>query len=210
MRKITTSVADYDGPMINGHPALSVKAVQLWFSDTFTVNPTAEHVAPITQALNHCSLFEAHWRNTPEYKKMRRGNPAALRLRRIHEALATLQKELPVLVDSTRKVFPEAHGEGLVATIALLNSVNLLAPAYEKFHRPGVGREPEAWHRIARNIGPMILQVLKANSIARAGFGKPTSPAVKIMQLALTYLDERHSPEAIVDAMRTPTKRKGK
>jgi hypothetical protein len=87
--------------------------------------------------------------------------------------------------------------------------VDSLAPGFQTFGR-GPGREPELWRRIARNLGPMIIKALKSAGVKRAGFGKPTSPAVKIMRAALDYLDVRKSHDAIVDAMRIRKRGEGK
>jgi len=201
MRKNSTTKAEYDGPTINGRPALSIENVQQWFKEAYAVVPPQGEVAPIAQSLNHCALLASQWKSSPEFKQMRRSNPSTLRMQRIHVALTTLQKDLPVLIDDTLKVFPDARSTRLVGVIALLDSVNTLVPGFQKFGR-GPGREPERWHRIARNLRPMIIAALKSAGVKRAGFGKPTSPAVKIMRAALDYLDVRKSSEAIVDAMR--------
>jgi hypothetical protein len=209
MKKNSTARAKYDGPSINGCPALSIEDVQQWVKDAYDVVPPQSEAAVIAANLNHCLFLEAQWKNTPEFKKMRRNNQSISRIRRIHLALTTLQKDLPVLIDDTLKVFPDARTTRLLGVIALLASVNTLAPGFQTFgQRPG--REPELWRRIARNLGPMIITALKSAGVKRAGFGKPTSPAVKIMRAALDYLDVRKSHEAIVDAMRIRKRGEGK
>jgi hypothetical protein len=217
MRKDSTTKTEYDGPTINGRPALSIENVQQWFKEAYAVVPPQGEegkcffkcLALIAQSLNHCAFLQAQWKSTPEFKKMRRNNQSTLRMRRIHLALTTLQKDLPALIDDTLKVFPDARTTRLVSVIALLDSVNTLAPGFQTFGRRR-GREPELWHRIARNLGPMIIAALKSAGVKRAGFGKSTNRAVKIMRAALDYLDVRKSDEAIVDAMRIRIRREGK
>jgi hypothetical protein len=209
MKKNGTRSVEYDGPTINGRPALSIENVQQWFKEAYGVVPSQGEAAPIAQSLNHCAFLASEWKGTPELKKMRRNNPSRLRGQRIHLALETLQKDLPGLIDDYLKVFPDARTNQLVGVITLLNSVNALAPGFQEFAR-GPGREPELWHRIARNLRPMIITALKSAGVKRAGFGKSTNRAVKIMRASLDYLDVRKSEEAIVDAMRIRKRREGK
>jgi hypothetical protein len=127
-----------------------------------------------------------------------------LRTRRIAEALATLQNDLPVLIEETREVIGDKQSEeGLVAVMALLDAVNLLAGGYEKFRQRAAGREVDPWHRIARNLRPLILEALRSAGVKRpGGFGKITSPAVGIVKSALAYLEVEVSELAIVETMR--------
>ena len=157
-----------NGATINGRPALSEKDVQGWFNDAFQVEPVAEEVRPIAEAVNYCALFVAQWKRTPEFDEMRRSNPSMLRARRIGGALATLQNELPGLIDDTWKVLGDKQADKLVSVVALLDSVNLLEPGFQKFQRRS-GREPDPWHRIAQNLRPLILAALRSCEI-RAGF----------------------------------------
>lgn len=160
-----------NGATINGRPALSEKDVQGWFNDAFQVEPVAEEVRPIAEAVNYCALFVAQWKRTPEFDEMRRSNPSMLRARRIGGALATLQNELPGLIDDTWKVLGDKQADELVSVVALLDSVNLLEPGFQKFQRRS-GREPDPWHRIAQNLRPLILAALRSCGI-RAGFETP-------------------------------------
>jgi hypothetical protein len=209
MKKNGTKSVEYDGPTINGRPILSIENVQQWFKEAYGVVPPQGEAAPIAQSLNHCAFLASEWKGTFELKKMRRNNPSRLRGQRIHEALTILQDDLLGVIDDTLKVFPDARTNQLVAVIALLDSVNALAPGFQAFAR-GPCREPELWHRIARNLGPMIITAIKSAGVKRAGFGKSSNRAVKIMRAALDYLDVRKSDEAIVDAMRIRKKRVGK
>ena len=158
-RATRTLTLKAEGVTINRRPALTLESVQQWFSAAFNVVPEACAIAPIAQAINHCALLESQWRRTPELDEMRRSNPSMLRTRRIAEALATLQNDLPVLIEETREVIGDKQSEeGLVAVMALLDAVNLLAPGYEKFRQRAAGREVDPWHRIARNRGPSSLR----------------------------------------------------
>jgi hypothetical protein len=211
MRKNSTMKAEYDGPTINGRPALSVENVQRWIKDAYGdhVFPSQGEAVPIVQALNHCAWLEHQWKGTPEFKQMRRSNPSKKRMQRIHLALTTLQHDLPDLIEDHVKIDPDARTTRLVGVIALLDCANSLAPIFQTYGR-SPGREPELWRRIAKNIAPMIVAAVKSAGVRRAGFGKPTSPAVKIMGAALEYLEVSKSPEAIVEAVRDRKKRVGK
>jgi hypothetical protein len=206
-----TLILDAEGATINGRPALTLESVQQWFSDAFHVVPEVGAVAPIARAVNHCALLESHWKRTPEFDEMRRSNPSMLCMRRIAEALTTLQNDLPVLIEDTRNVIGDKQSEGLSAVIALLDAINPLAEGFQKFRQRGAGREVDPWHNIARNLRPLILDALKSAGVKRAGFGKAeTSKAIRIVKSALAYLGVQATEQAIVEAMRTRSRaRKG-
>lgn len=206
MRKKNTRKAEYDGPTINGRPALNIETVQRWIKDAYGDHVVASQgeAVPIVQALNHCAWFEDQWK--AEFKHMRRSNPSKKRMQRIHLALTALRHDLPDLIEDHVKIDPDARTTRLVGVIALLDCANSLAPIFQAYGR-SPGREPELWRRIAKNIAPMIVAAVKSAGVKRAGFGKPTSPAVKIMGAALEYLEVSKSPEAIVEAVRDRKKR---
>jgi hypothetical protein len=195
------SATEYVGTTINDHPILTTEEVQQWFSRANCVAPS-DAAESIAQMLNHCAFLFAQWKGTPELRASRRKNLSFLRIERIGEALRTLQTELPVLIGDTLKFSPGSRARGLVPVLALLDSVNLLAPGFQRYRPRGRGREPERWHNIARNLGLHITKIFKSSAGRRVGFGKPTSLGVAIMQSALAYLRVEKSPEAIVDAMR--------
>jgi hypothetical protein len=214
----TRPPAEYEGPTINGHPILSVENVQQWFKQACGCVPSLDDAARVARAVNHYDLFSALWKETREFKTSRQNNPSALRMRRIREALTTLQNDLPVLIEDTRKAFPDPQRSRLL--VALLDAVNSVAPrdpaaAHMKTAlarsvsaplRQGPGRKPSGWHYIAQELGPIIGEALKRCGVT-SGFGKPTSPAVKILELVFGYLSFATTAEAIVDAMRKPRKR---
>lgn len=193
-------------PLISGQAALSAKDVQRWFRDAYGVIPSAADVAPIAEALNHCRFLEGQWSDKPEFKKARRGNPSRLRMQRIGEALRSLQTDLADYLKDTRKVRPNDKHEELKALIKAVDSV---VPGFQKFTRSRRGPEPLLWHRIACSLKPLIVAALQSCGIKRAGFGKPTSPAIKIVQAALSYIGVEESVDTICDALRG-RKKKGK
>ena len=192
---------DYDGSTINGRPILSVDEVQKWFSDEACMVPV-DDAAAIARDLNDCAFVSFLWKSTPELKTARRKNASRLSMQRIYTALKMLQNELPVLITNTLKVHPKNPPPSLAPIEALLKSANDLEPGFRKYAPRGRGREPDLWHNIARNVGRKIAEAFAKHSRKRAGLGKPTSPAIKILKLALAYLEERHSEDAIVDAVR--------
>ena len=122
------SAAKYDGPFIDGHPALSIDEVRQWFRKFDRVVPDGAATA-IAQMLNHCAFLESQWKNTSEFKKARRSNASILRAKRVDEALSTLQRDLPVLIEDTLRVYPKRQPNQVDA---LLDLVNLLAPGFQK------------------------------------------------------------------------------
>lgn len=192
---------DYDGPTINGRPILGVEDVQKWFASEGCII-SAECAAAIARDLNYCALVSFLWKSTPALRSARRNSAFHLSSKRIHFALKSLQHELPILINNTRKVFPNTP-PSLVTIEALLAATNNVAPGFQKFAPRGRGRETDLWHNIARNVGQNITKAFAKYSGRRAGLGKSTSPAIKILKSALAYLDENHSEEAIVDAVRS-------
>lgn len=195
-----------DGPLISGRPALSLMEVQQWFRDAYRVVPGNDAVFPIAAALNHCLLFKSHWSAEPEFKKARRANPSKLRVQRIGAAVRALQADLPAYLDDAQKINPNLKNQDLGA---LLEAVKRVAQGFPKLAQPRRGREPLLWHRIACNLKPLIRSALKSSGVQKAGFGKPTSPTMKIMQSALCYLGVEESVDTIFDALRG-RKKKGK
>jgi|SRR5665213_552888 len=189
------------GATINGRPALSTKKVQEWFSKANCAAPE-DAAKVIAQMLNHYAFLAPIWKSTPELRARRRNNPSLRQMERIGEALRTLQTDLTDLIDKNLKEFSDRRANELKAWIALRDSVNVFATAFENYRPRGRGREPELWHNIVHKLGPNIIEIFRSSNGRRAGFGKPTSPAVTVMQAALEYLGEEKSPEAIVDAIR--------
>jgi hypothetical protein len=192
---------DYDGPTINGRPALSVREIQKWFSDEGCIIPM-EDAAAIAGDLNHCAFVSFFWKSTPSLRAARRTNPSRLSMQRTYTALKTLQNDLPVLIANTLKVHPKNPPPSLAPIEALLKTANNLEPCFRKYAPRGRGREPDLWHNIARNVGRKIAEAFAKHSKKRTGLGKPTSPAIKILKLTMSYLEEHHSEDAIVDAVR--------
>ncbi len=194
--------ANYDGPTINGRPILGVDDVQKWFAAEGCIIPP-ECAAAIARDLNHCALLSFLWKNTPELRAARGNSPSQIRMKRIYTALKSLQDELPILIANTDKASPRNPPSSLAPIEALLAAAIDVAPVFQKFVPRGRGREPDPWHNVARNVGRDIAKVFVEHSNRPAGLGKPTSPAIRIVKLALAYLDEHHSEEAIVDAVRS-------
>jgi hypothetical protein len=195
------SQSDYEGPTINGHPILGVDEVRQWFVDAGCKIPV-EAAVPIAQDLNGCALVSFMWKSAPELKAERRKSPSRQSMQRIYAALKALQNELPVLIANTLKVHPKIPPPSLAPVETLFKIVNDLEPRFRKYAPHGRGREPDLWHNIARNVGRKIADAYTKHSGRRVGLGKPTSPAIRILKLAMAYLDENHSEDAIVDAVR--------
>jgi hypothetical protein len=199
------SCDEYDGPIMNGHPILRSAEVQAWFNIAGCF-PSEEAVLPLVRTLNEYEFVGFFWKNTSVLRAQRWRDSSVVRNVRIAAALKTLQSELPTVIEATLRVFPDARTtERLRPIIELLDSVNSIAPRFQRFQKRR-GRQPDLWHTVARKIGAEILEILHAHG-HRVGLGKPTSPAIEILRKGLVYLDVHQSPEAIVDAVRKPRRR---
>jgi hypothetical protein len=190
----------FDGPTVNGHPLLSEADVQKWFESVDRQVPGGAALS-IAQMLNHYEFIGALWKSTPELREQRSANPSRLRLSRVAQALQTLEADLPTLLETAHEVLPSERLEEYRPVVELLDQVRELAPRF-RHSLPGRGRGAEPWHMVARKVGDRIVETLVTSTGRRFGFGKSTSPAIKILQSALAYLGVEKSPEAIVDAMR--------
>jgi hypothetical protein len=193
----TRSRPDYDGPTINGRPILVIEEVQTWFLRAGCTIPEYA-AAPIAQDLNHCAFLSREWKSTPELRAARRKSKSLLAMQRIYRAMRSLQNDLPILIHNTLQVHGSSRPPALEPIEALLEIVNRLEPGFRKYAPRGRGREPDLWHKIARNVGQKIADTYEKHSGRRPGLGKPTSPAIKILESALAYLDENHSAEAML------------
>jgi hypothetical protein len=200
------------GTTINCHPILTAETVQHWFRQTCDRLPCPDDAARLAATINHYDFLSALWKESTLSKTVREDNQSLLRMRRIGKALTTLQMALPEAIDDARKVLPPgAQDTGLNAVISLLDSVKILAPGFQKFVQRGRGRKPSRWHHVAHELRPLIVAALNSAGFKQAGFGKETSPAVKIMKLAFEHLCHATSEAAIVEAMRArpPRTKKG-
>lgn len=202
--------ANYDGPTVNGRPILTVETVQEWFREAFNVVPSADDAASIARDFNHCEWLVEEWK--PQYNEARRNREYVGRMARISKALTVLQVDLQKLYDDTLVAVQSPYNdEGFKAFVVLLDSVKLHEPAFQKFKK-GLGREPEKWHNLARNLGKKICDVAKKSGVNRCGLGKPTSPAILVLKRGLDWLDlderEKVTLDRVHDACRIPRKRK--
>jgi hypothetical protein len=194
------------GPCLNGHAPLDIPEVQAWFQKA-KCSISDDAAAAIARLLNEYDLLSAWWKNTSALQQLRQNNPSELRNRRIAAALLTLQTDLPITIDDTRKIHHDRETEALRLVAGFLDQLNLVAPLFQPF-LASRGRNPERWHIIARKIGPMIVDAFKTSEGRQVGFGQPTSPAIEILQSALDHLGVTASPVAVVDAMRPKRVRK--
>jgi hypothetical protein len=195
----------YDGPLLNGHPPLSIADVQTWFKIA-NCTIAQDHARTIAQLLNEYELLGAIWRNAPALRAQRRSNTSTIRNRRIAKSLISLQSDLGGMLKDVRRLVPKSRFQEFQPAVDLLTLVEQTTP-YFRQHLPRRGREADLWHVIAKKVGSEIVLAFKSSG-RRTGLGKPTSPAIKVLQRALAYLDLEVSPEAIVDAVRPKRVRK--
>jgi hypothetical protein len=197
---------EYDGPIVNGHPVLSIKEVQTWFK-AVGCNVSEEAATPIAQFLNEYEFLGALWKNSPELREQRHNNPSRLRNERIARALKTLQTDVPHKLDEIYQVLPKQRHRRFQPLANLLDLVNKIAPYFSE-NLPRGGRKADPWHVIARNVGALIVEAIKSTGKSRVGLGKPTSPAIRVLRRGLAYLGLSATQAAIVEAVRKPRKRK--
>jgi hypothetical protein len=196
-----TKGSDNSDPLVNRRAILKPEEIQKWFSDL--KRPiTSDDARGIAKMLNDYAFLQAFWKDTQTFKTRRQSNVSLLRLRRIADALLVLQSDLPALIEDSFKVDPKRQDQSIQDLIAFNDKVALYAKGYEEYRSRGRGRQSDGWHLVARKIGTEVLKVLSSNSHGKAGFGKATSPAIKIIQRSFSFLQEERSAEAIVDALR--------
>jgi hypothetical protein len=201
MARKKAKIEEEGGPTVNGHPVLSVNDVIGWFQK-YDCNVSEQSAIAIAQVLNQYEFLAPLWKDTPELRAKRRKNVSVLRNFRIADAIRTLQKDLPSLLDDARRVVPPDKLGALHPLESLLVDINSIASRFNSTKSPGRGRTPKTWHTVARKVGALIVDALRASNGRRAGLGKATSPAVKITRKALAYLGVNATPTAIVDAVR--------
>ena len=86
------TVKDDDGPILNGHPVLSVEQVGSWFR-AYNCNVSEAKALPIAQLLNEYEFVGSAWKDIPALESERR-SPSRLRNVRIANALMALQAGL--------------------------------------------------------------------------------------------------------------------
>lgn len=198
-----------DGPLINGHPILGINEVQQWFSDA-GYEANTESAKSLAQAINHAELFGYLWKNTSALRTQRGNDQFRLQCGRVTQALEVLRMDLPLIIEAVLKVDPNVQSDNFNQLKTLLNYANTTAPSFQQFSPRGRGRQPELWHNVARNLAKNIKAILEASSSRRFGYARATSPVVRILQMALIYLNIHKSPETIVEALRPKRTRKRK
>jgi hypothetical protein len=172
-----------------------------------TICPNFTVLAVIRRAKFERRLTGALWKGTFELREQRRNNPSRLRNERIAKALRVLQSELPQMLADVRKLVPEDHHKQYQPVIDLLILMDQIARHFSK-DLPRRGHDTDQWHIVARKVGALIVAAFKRSGRDRIGLGKPTSPAIEVLQRGLGYLGQNVSPEAIVDALRPKRVRK--
>ena len=158
-----TAQLDDWGPLVNGRPVLTVANVQEWSRSVHLPNMSDAAAAEAARQLNHLAFMRCQW--APEFAEQRKANPSAKRMQRIANALAVLQKDLPVVLNESRKIKPDADQSLTKALLDLVRSHRRVIDAYPRVR----GRPRELTGNVAANIGKLLLNVYDQ--------GRPTAKA---------------------------------
>ncbi len=150
---------DDGGPLVNGRPALTIRAVQSWCRSAHMHGVSDTAAAEVACQLNHAALLRTQW--SPEFAELRKANPSTKRIRRVADALATLRDDLPGLIDDSRAAKPDAD---MTLTEALLDLVQKHQPILDK-HPLARGRPRDLAGNVAANIGKLVSKLCDSRHI---------------------------------------------
>jgi hypothetical protein len=146
---MTSELVLFDGAegTINGHPILNAAEVTRWF-EAEGCSVDKRGALRIARLLNQYDFEGFYWRLTPKQQKQQRRTPYWVRNKRIARALATLEADLPLLIDAPTRVFPDGQRKGFTSLVKLRELVNQVRPRFKRFEsRKGAATETLACHR---------------------------------------------------------------
>jgi hypothetical protein len=172
---------EYDGPLINQRLPATIKLVQSWCQEAKAPILSDDDAGTMARDVNYALLFEAQWRD--EYKAARDENVSTQRMRRIAEAMATLQADLPKLIEDSRGFKPDAD---LSVTENLLEMVSRHQAIIDAYPRRKKGRDPSLEKNLTTNLAKKVLHLWGEAAT------KPAGDA--FAAVALTWLTGRPVP----------------
>jgi hypothetical protein len=149
------------GPLVNGRPILTRKKVQRWGQRAHLPELTDAAADEIACQLNHAELMGVFWKS--EFSAFRNANPSTQRMRRIADALRVLRNDLPVVINDSRTVKPNAD---LTLTEALLDLAQKHQPIIDKYGHVR-GRPRALQGNVAANVGKLVCKLCDQNRIPK-------------------------------------------
>jgi hypothetical protein len=188
---------EYDGPLINQRLPATIELVQSWCRKVKAPILTDDDAAAMAREVNHALLLEAEWRD--ESKAARDEELSTQRMRRIADAMATLQADLPKLIEDSRRFNPDAD---LSPTENLLEVLSRHQAIIDADPRRKKGRCQSLEKNLTTNLAKKVLHLWGQAATKRAGDA--------FAAVALTWLTGRLVPtsdEATRKARERRTKR---
>jgi hypothetical protein len=151
---------EYEGPLVNGRPALTETKVQAWCIAPRMPQISSAGAAEICRLLNDALLFSWLWPDRAA--KQRQANPSTQWMGRIARALRTLLNDLPQLIADSK-----VAGREVTLTETLLEHVEKHRLIAEKY-QTAPGRPVALEGNMATNIGKKIQEIWAAEHSGRA------------------------------------------
>ena len=148
---VKTVPPEYDGPLINGRLPATIELVQSWCVKAKAPMLSDDNAATIARGVNDALLLELLWRD--EYKAARADNLSTQRMQRIAEALATLQADLPELIEDLRRGNPRGDFSETENLLKMVSRHQGIIDAYPR-RKKGRGRSHEK--NLAANLAEKV------------------------------------------------------
>lgn len=149
-----TVTPEYDGPFINQRVPATTNLVKSWCQKAKAPILSDDDADAMARDVNYALLFDAQWRD--EYKAARDENVSTKRMRRIAEAMATLQADLPKLIEDLRRAKPDAD---LSVTENLLEVVSRHQAIIDAYPRRKKGRGLSLEKNLTTNLAKKVLRL---------------------------------------------------
>jgi hypothetical protein len=173
--------------------------------------PADDRIKSIVVMVNQTIEFR---RSAPEEKQLRRAK-AEMPLKRTKDAIKTLHKDLPILIDNGTKAVRVYEGildTGVLLWKAkvdlLISLLGAVEKAREAFHWAAPRKRHEVWHESAKLYFSLAEEAWKAAGVSRVGTN-PTAPAVKFVGFVLAAQGQEQKDEAISKCLIRDRKQKG-
>jgi hypothetical protein len=152
-----STLATYDGPLVNGCPALTEQRIQEWCRQAHMCVLSGGAAAEMARTLNHYAWLSPLW--IPKFSERQKANPSMQRIRRIAGALETLQNDLPGLLADSRV------GGGDVSLTEALYDLALKHDSIVAEYRRAPGRPSDKRAIVASKVGELLIKVCEARLV---------------------------------------------
>jgi hypothetical protein len=140
-----------DRENINGREPASPALVQIWCKKAGGPPLRDESAETLVHDINNALIFSSWWRD--EYTGPRVENPSTQRLRRIADALAVLQSDLPGMLAEFQQGNPSGD---FSKSELLLEAVNQHQPIVQAHASQGKGRPKSLERNLSTNISKKV------------------------------------------------------